>query len=66
MFIGKAILKGNNSLLNIFLESKVYLVTEIDPMFFLLKPLRTGVADGQKMMYQTLTQILDNCLGTSF
>jgi hypothetical protein len=45
------------------LETKVYLVTEIDPMFFMLRPLRFGVTSGQKMMYQTLSQILDNCLG---
>lgn len=32
-------------------------------MFFMLRPLRFGVASGQKMMYQTLHQILDNCLG---
>ena len=45
------------------IETKVYLVTEIDPMFFMIRPLKFGVASGQKMMYQTLSQILDNCLG---
>ena len=56
MFIEKAILKGESIMLdNINLDSKTYLVTEIDPMFFLLKPLRSGVASGQKMMYQTLS-----------
>ena len=47
----------------ISLETKVYLVTEIDPMFFMIRPLKFGVSAGQKMMYQTLQQILDNCLG---
>lgn len=52
MFVGKAIMK----------ETKMYLITPIDPMFFMLRALRYGVSSGQRM-YQTLTQILDNCLG---
>jgi hypothetical protein len=66
MFIEKAILKGESIMHdNKNIDSKTYLVTEIDPMFFLLKPLRSGVASGQKMMYQTLSQIIDSCIASS-
>ena len=36
------------------------MVTEIDPMFFMIRPLKFGVASGPKIMYQTLSQILDS------
>lgn len=58
MFVGSAIMK----------ESKVYLVTPIDPMFFMLRALRFGLTHQTGAMtrrYQTLTQILDSCITSS-
>jgi hypothetical protein len=55
MFVGKAIMK----------ESKLYLITPIDPMFFMLRALRFGVSHqsgAQSRIYQTLMQILDTCM----
>lgn len=44
------------------LESKVFIVSEIDPMFFMLKALRMGLLPGQRL-FQTLYQIIDNVMG---
>ena len=47
LFLGKAIMKGKLQLTyNSMIESKSYLITEIDPMFFMLKALRMGLLPG--------------------
>ena len=46
------------------IEAKLYTITEIDPIFFMLRALRLGIRENQKR-YQSLTQILDTIIATS-
>ncbi|CDW72208.1 UNKNOWN [Stylonychia lemnae] len=49
---------------SLFMEAKLYTITEIDPIFFMLRALRMGLSQNQKL-YQTLSQILDTIIQTS-
>jgi len=61
LFMGKSIMRGNiikhSSIFinhNNLIEAKLYTITEIDPIFFMLRALRIGIRENQKR-YQSLT-----------